>query len=91
MVLIARFQQGLVNVPIEHHPTIGDISSPTDMAEGDVKQIPKSWDIYQPLSNIDIFSIGINDVMVIISIGIHHIYYTNHFHMVFSSQDFNDH
>ena len=58
------------------------------MAEGDVKQIPKSWDIYQPLSNIDIFSIGINDVMVIISIGIHHIYYTNHFHMVFSSQDF---
>ena len=32
------------NVPIPHHPTIGDISSPTDMAVyvifGDVKPIP---------------------------------------------------
>ena len=27
------------NVLIEHHPTIGDISSPTNPAEGDVKQI----------------------------------------------------
>ena len=25
-------KQGLVNVPIKHHPTLGDISSPTDMA-----------------------------------------------------------
>ena len=33
------YQQGLVNVPIKHHPT-GD-TSPTDMCFGDVKPNPK--------------------------------------------------
>ena len=31
------FCQGLVNVPIEHHSTIGDISSPRDICFGDVQ------------------------------------------------------
>ena len=39
---------GVGNVLMKHHPNIGD--SPTDMAEGDVKQITKNRDIYQPLS-----------------------------------------
>ena len=39
--LIHPIFQGLVNVPIKHHPTIGVISSPTDICFGDVKQIPK--------------------------------------------------
>ena len=37
---------------VSHHPSIADISSPTDMGRmgrGDVKQIPKSWDIYKHL------------------------------------------
>ena len=34
------YPQGLVNVPVEHHPTVGHISSPTNICFGDVKQIP---------------------------------------------------
>ena len=44
---------GLVNVPIKHHPTIGDISSPTDICFGDVKPIPKKGHQSQPLLNDD--------------------------------------
>ena len=44
-----NIQQRLVNVLIEHHPTIGDISSPTDICFGDVKQIPKKGHQSQPL------------------------------------------
>ena len=39
--------QGLVNVPIEHHPTIGDIIS--DRYLKVMFKIPNSRDIYQPL------------------------------------------
>ena len=48
--------QGLVNVLIEeHHPTIGDISSQTDIWFGDVKHIPQlSGHQSQPLENIDL-------------------------------------
>ena len=45
--------QGLLNVPIEHHPTIGDISSPTDIWFGDVKKIPKKGHQSQPLYHLD--------------------------------------
>ena len=41
--------QELVNVPTEHHPTIVDISSPTDISFGNVKQIPKKGHQSQPL------------------------------------------
>ena len=41
--------QGLVNVPIKHHPTIGNVESPTDICFGDVKQIPKKGHLHQPL------------------------------------------
>ena len=35
----------MVNVPIEYHPAIGDVISNRYLVTGDVKQIPKSWDI----------------------------------------------
>ena len=35
-------------VPIKHHPTIGDISSPTDICFGDVKPIPKKGHVQNP-------------------------------------------
>ena len=38
--------QGLVNVQIEHHPTIGDIIFNKDLNV--MSKIPNSWDIYQP-------------------------------------------
>ena len=39
--------QGLVNVPMKHHPTIGDISSPTDMA------VLVMWNIKSPKRDIN--------------------------------------
>ena len=43
------FGQGLVNVPIYHHPTIGDIiSNRYLLLESDV-QNPQNGDVYQPL------------------------------------------
>ena len=43
-------QQGLVNVPIEHHPTIGDINSNRHLKV--IFKIPLKRDIYQPLLKI---------------------------------------
>ena len=44
-----KVDQGLVNVLIKHHPTIGDISSPTDICFGDVKEIPKKGHLLTPV------------------------------------------
>ena len=47
-VSFETFSAGFGKCPkIQHHPTLGDISSP-DICCGDVKLIPKYWDIYQP-------------------------------------------
>ena len=45
--------QGLVNVPIKHHPTIGDMIV-QQIFEGDVKQIPNYRDIHQPLHDVNV-------------------------------------
>ena len=44
-----NLKQGLVNVPIKHHPTIGDISSPTDICFGDVQHPQKIPSIPTPV------------------------------------------
>ena len=46
-------QTGVGNYPhFSHHPTIGDMSSPTNTSSSDVKQVPNSWDIYQTLPDL---------------------------------------
>ena len=47
---ISPINQGLVNVPIEHHPTIGDIKIPTDIASGDI-QNPQKGTFTNPHQN----------------------------------------
>ena len=46
---INHILQGLVYVLIEHHPHIGDISSPTDTCLGDVKQILRIGHLPNPV------------------------------------------